>query len=152
MNRKWVVLGVTMTAAFLTAASLSIAQDEKEEGSELHQIMEKVQKNNATIIRGVRNAVFYRRSAEDVAKAGKELVELGKKAKPLTDLVKDVEGVQKVEKWNELMDAFLKQAEGFSELAAKEGTTQPQARDSYKEVAKTCTNCHEVFRIEDADF
>lgn len=154
MNRKWAMLGGTMVAAVLTVSGLSLAQDE-EKANPLHEIMESVQKNNATVIRGVRNEVFYRRYKEDVAKASKELVELGKKAKPLTETIKDIEiegGGDAVAKWNETMDAYIKEAQTFADLAAKAETTGDQAKDSYKAVSRTCTNCHEVFRIEDADF
>jgi len=153
MNRKWAMLGVTMVAAVLTAG-LSVAQDEPK-ASELHGIMEQVQKNNATIIRGVRNAVFYKRSKEDVSKASKELVELLKKAKPLTETIKDTKldgGKDTIQAWNETMDACIKEATNFSEITTKEATTSDQAKDAYKAVSKTCTACHEVFRIEDADF
>lgn len=153
MNRKWAMMGATMLAAVIAVSGLSIAQDD-EEAADLHHLMEQVQKNNATVIRGVRNEVFYRRYKEDVTKAGKELVELGKKAKPLTETIKDieVEGGDAIAKWNETMDAYIKEATTFAELAAKEDTTAAQAKDAYKAVSRTCTTCHEVFRIEDADF
>lgn len=154
MNRKWAMLGATMVVAVLTVSGLSLAQDEGKE-AELHGIMEKVQKNNASVIRGVRNEVFYRRYKEEVSKAAKELVELGKKAKPLTETIKDIDldgGGDPIAKWNETMDAYIKEATTFAELAAKEDTTADQAKDAYKAVSRTCTNCHEVFRIEDADF
>ena len=99
--------------------------------------------------------MFYRRSKEDVAKAAKELVELGKKAKPLTETIKDTKidgGADPIQQWNETMDAFLKEAQAFAELTAKEATTSDQAKDAYKVVSKACTKCHEVFRIENADF
>lgn len=154
MQSKWTVLGSTMVAAVLVAAGLSVAQDE-EQPSELNGVMVQVQKANATVIRSVRNEVFYRRYKGDVAESGKQIVELLKKAKPLTETIKDTEiegGSDPIEQWNKTMDACIKEAQGFAELAAKEGTTQAQAKDAYRAVSKACTNCHNVFRIDEADF
>jgi cytochrome c556 len=143
MNRKWSVLGGTVAAVTLLTAGLPAAQDED---SPLHKIMEKVQANNSTIIKGVRSAVQYKKAQADVAKSAEDLVKLGKEAKPLGD--GPVKAQKKtIEEWNKLMDAFVKEAEGFSTKVSNSATTQAQAKDAYKAVSKSCTACHEVFRI-----
>ncbi len=152
MRLKLIAL-TTMGMAVLIMAGLSVAQDEpkKEEGSELHTIMEEVQRNNATILRGVRSAAMFVRLQEDVATAGADLVKLAKKAKPLGEATAK-EKQKPIEDWNKLMDEWIKHQEEFATLVAKPEASQAQAKDAYRVVSQTCTKCHEEFRIEDADF
>jgi cytochrome c556 len=145
MNRKWSVLGGAAGAVALLAASFAAAQDED---SPLHKIMEKVQANNATIIKGVRTAVSYKKAQSDVAKSAQELVKLGKEAKPLGEGPAKAQK-KSVDEWNQLIDAFIKQAEDFAALTAKSDTPQPKAKEAYKAVTKSCTACHDVFRVEE---
>lgn len=145
MNRKWSVLGGTVAVVALLAATLPAADDDE---SPLHKIMEKVQASNSTIVKGVRTAVSYKKAQSDVARASEEMVKLAKDAKPLGDGPAKAQK-KPVEDWNKLADDFVKQAQDFSVLAAKADTTQVQAKDGYKAVQKSCTACHEVFRVEE---
>lgn len=153
-SRKWSVLALaTFTAALLLTGFTAFADDE-EETSELHKIMEKVQIQNATILKGVRNAVYFRKSHDDVKKAADELAKLGKQAKEREEdalaNAKDVEEPEK--KWGELMDAFLGKLDDFKRIVDKEDADQKEAKSAYREVSRSCTGCHNVFRIEEEDF
>ncbi len=147
MNRKGIALTTTFGLALLVAGGLTLAQ---EEGSPLHQVMEKVQKNNSAVLRGVRNTASYKKSQEDVAEAAVALVKLAKEARPLG---KEVSEAQKkeVKEWETLTDAWILESEKFSKLVTDKAE-QPAVKDAYKAVSKTCTNCHEVFRVDEADF
>jgi cytochrome c556 len=146
MNRKWIALGASVSLALFVSAGLAWAADD--EGSPLHKIMEKVQKENSSVIRGVRNAAMYKKSQEDVAKSGAELVKLGKESRPLGK--ETVEAQKKtIEEWNKLMDDYIKEAETFTALVQKKETTQVQAKDAYKAVSKSCSACHDVFRVDE---
>jgi cytochrome c556 len=146
MLRKWSVLGGTVAAIALLAAGLSLAADDDD--SPLHKVMEKVQATNVTIIKNVRTAVQYKKGQSDVAKAAEELVKLGKEAKPLGDGPAKAQN-KSIEDWNKLSDAFIKEAEQFSALVAKSDTEQAKAKDAYKSVSRSCTACHEVFRVDE---
>jgi cytochrome c556 len=146
MIRKWSALGGTVTAVALLAAGFSIAAED--EHSPLHGVMEKVQSNNTAIIKGVRNAVSYKKSQADVAKSAEELVKLGKEAKPLGEGPAKAQN-KTVEDWTKLSDEFIKKAEEFSSLVAKKETTQAEAKTGYRAVSKSCTACHEVFRVDE---
>ena len=147
MNRKWAVLAIATVSAALMASGFSFARDDDEE-TPLHKVMEKVQAENIKITKGVRNAAMFKKSQKDVVTAAENLVKLGKEAKPMTDTAKNNKEVEKpVEKWNTLMDAFLKEAEDFSKKVGS--ADQPKAKDDYKKVSRACTNCHDVFRVEE---
>lgn len=145
MNRKWSVLGGTVAAVALLAATLPAADDDD---SPLHQTMEKIQASNSTIVKGVRTAVAYKKAQADVAKASEEILKLAKETKPLGDGPAKAQK-KSVDEWNKLADSFIKEAETFHALATKEGTAQTQAKDGYKAVQKSCTACHEVFRVDE---
>jgi cytochrome c556 len=144
MIRKWVALGVTMTAALLTVAGLSFA----DEDSPLHKTMEKVQASNAVVLKGVRNAAAYKKSQADVVKAADELVKLAKESEALGEgPCKDQN--KPLSEWKQLNDHWLAETEKFHKLVSDANTAQPAAKDAYKAVSKTCTNCHDVFRVEE---
>ena len=156
MNRKWIGIAVaaTLFVACGIGASLSLAQDQekhKEKDTPLGKIMEKVQKNNIAITKATRNAAAYRKGQKDVEKASTELAKLAKESKPLKEAylknAKDETAPDK--KWDEIMDAFAKTSKVLADAAAKDGTTQKDAKDLFQSVKKTCTECHTVFRVEE---
>jgi cytochrome c556 len=148
MNRKWVALTVTLVSAALFVTGISIAADD--EDSPLHKIMEKVQAKNTAITKGVRNPSFYAKSQKAVSSAAEDLVKLGKEAKPYNEVAKKKKEVaDPVAKWEGFMDDFVKEADTFAKLVAKPGTKQPEAKEGYKAVSKSCNACHEVFRPEE---
>jgi cytochrome c556 len=153
MIRKWMafVLSAGILVTLGLGAGLSRAEDDKE--SELEQIMEKVQKNNADILKGIRNLGNFKKSQKDVVKNAKELVKLAKKSKPIKEAFKNAKNEKDpAAKWIEFLDAMIKESEKFEEIVAKPETTYIQAKDAYKPVAKACTNCHDVFKGEDDKF
>lgn len=152
--RKLSLLAASLTAFVLSAMGFSTlsAQDFGEEETKTHKIMEKIQVEHAKILKGVRNPASFRKSKTDVAAAAKELVKKGKEVRGETDAVKaakDLKDAQK--KWNDLMDSYIKEAESFATLSAKPDADQRAVKDAYKVVTKSCAECHDVFRVEDAD-
>lgn len=148
MNRKWAAFAVSMFSGALFLTSVTLANHD--EDSPLHKIMEKVQGKNSVITKGVRNKVSYTKAQKDIQDAAEALVKLGKEAKPYNEGAKNTKGVDKpVEKWDALMDDYVKEAEIFAKLVAKSDTDQPKAKDAYKAVSKTCAACHDIFRKEE---
>ena len=47
------------------------------------------------------------------------------------------------------MDDMTKASEELAKVAADEGTTQAQAKKSHATVKASCTDCHNVFRVEE---
>jgi cytochrome c556 len=149
MNRKWIVFGLSAGVfAVLSAASLSIAEDEKE--TPLGIIMEKVQKHNSIITKGTRTPVAYKKAQKDVEKSAAEIAKLAKETKPIKDYLKNAKDVAKPgEKWDELADQFHKSADDLAKLVAKPATTQTEAKKAFGAVKKNCAECHNLFRAED---
>lgn len=149
MNRKWIALAASVSLSLIMVGGLTMA-DDQEEGTPLHKVMEQVQKNNSAVLRGVRNTASYKKSEEEVAEAGKNLLKLAKEARPLG---KEVAEAQKKEiaEWEKLTDEWIKETEKFNQLIADK-SEQPAIKDGYKVVSKTCTNCHEVFRVDETSF
>jgi cytochrome c556 len=137
-------MGAMVATALATAGMAGLAP---RDDTPLGKLMEKVQDHNAKILKGVRTAPNYKKSQEDVASSAKELIQLGKDSKPFTDPAKKEKQPQ--EKWDKLCDEFVKEAEKFSETVAKKETTQVEAKNAYKAVQKSCTDCHDVFRKEE---
>jgi cytochrome c556 len=151
MTRKWTVLSVTMASVALLATGFSIAADD--EDSPLHKIMEKVNKSNLVITKAIRTPPAFKKAQKDVVTQAEELAKLGKEARGLTEEVKKTKkpeaGANPVEKWNTLMDEFIKSSEEFAQEAAKAGVTQAQAKAAYKNVQKKCADCHAVFKSDE---
>lgn len=152
MIRQWTIVALSvglLCALGLTAASR--ADDEKK--SELGQLMEKIQKENAAVLKGTRNVANYRKMHDDVQKNAKELVALLKKAKPMKDALKNGKDEKDPQqKWNELSDDIVKELESFEKTLADPATKAPEAKAAYKKVSKQCTACHKIFRVDDDEF
>ncbi len=155
MIRKWMVFTLSAGLLISLGAGVTFSQADDEE-SELGKVMEKVQKENGAIIKGTRTPTYFKRYHKDVQKSAKELVKLAKQAKPLKDALKkakDEKDPQK--KWNELMDEFIKTSEKFEKVLAKSGTSTEEAKkakDAFRPVTKSCTDCHTVFRVDEEKF
>ncbi len=147
MLRKWMVFA--LSAAFLVAIAgvgFSLADDD----SPLEKVMEKVQKHNNAIKKATRTAVAYKKAHKEVAKHAKELVKLAKESKPMKEAIgkaKNEANPQK--KWDELMDAFIAKSESLSESAGKGSPELDDVKKHFSAVAKTCADCHKVFRVDD---
>ncbi len=151
MLRKWMVFALS-AGLLLAIAGATFSADDDEE-TELGKVMEKVNKQSNAIKKGTRNPVTYKKQHKDVAKASKELVKLAKEAKPLKDALgkaKNEPNPQK--KWNELMDVFIEKAEKMHEVAGKSEPDYTNTKNAFSAVSKACTECHQVFRVDETNF
>jgi len=153
MIRKSFVLPLAAGILISTGigAALSSTQDEK--GGPLEKVMEDVQKHNAIITKGVRNAAFFKKNQKDVEKSAKELAKLAKQAKPVNYYHKNAKDEKEpAKKWGELLDALIKNCEKLGDVTAKPTATQPGAKAAFREVTKNCADCHLIFRVDDTKF
>jgi cytochrome c556 len=151
MLRKWMMLAITSVTATALTVGISVAADED---SPLHKLMEQVNAKNLAITKGVRTAVAFKKAQKDVVTSAEDLTALAKKARDMgADAVKKAKDVKDGStKWNELMDSFASASDNLAKVAAKPSTTQVQAKEAHTAVKKTCTECHNVFRIEEEGF
>jgi cytochrome c556 len=134
----------------IAGAGFSIADDEE---SALGKVMEKVNKQSNAIKKGTRNLVTFKKSQKDVAKSSKELVKLAKEAKPLKDaLAKAKNEANPQKKWDELMDALIDTSEKLSGVAGKASPDFDDTKKAFSAVSKACTECHQVFRVDETNF
>jgi cytochrome c556 len=139
--------GVLLAIGVLIGPSLLKANDDE---TPLGKIMEKVNKNNTVIQKGVRNKVAFTKAQKDVEKSAKELVKLAKEAKSEKDAAKKAKDVANPEKrWDELIDELVKTSEELGKVAGKAGATFQDAKDAFAKVKNVCTDCHKDFRIEE---
>jgi len=146
MQRKWFVLAASMLAGLVVCAGISMA----DEDSPLHKLMEQVSSKNTAVTKGTRTETQYKKSRKDALKAAEELVKLGKEAKPLKDAAKKSKDVKDPEaKWDAMMDDFVKASEELVKVLADEKSTQAQAKTAHGVVKKSCTPCHDAFRVDE---
>jgi cytochrome c556 len=151
MLRKWLIFalsaGILITLGI--GASLTNADDQEKE-TELGKIMEKVNKHNSTLNKGLRTKVAYARAQKAVEKSAKELVKLAKAAKPIKEAVKTARDLPDAgKKWDQWSDAFIKTAENLSQIAAKPKSGFKKTKDAFTAVKKSCADCHQDFRVDD---
>jgi len=154
MIGKWLVFslsaGILVAIGVLAGPGLSMADDDE---SPLAKIMEKVNKNNSTILKGTRTKVYFAKSQKDVEKSAKEIVRLAREARKETSAVKkakDVANPQK--KWDELFDELIKTSEHLGKVAGRPNATFQEAKDAFGAVKKVCTDCHKDFRVDEEKF
>jgi cytochrome c556 len=148
MNRKWLVLPVTMGAVALLAANLTIAADDEETPTK--KVMEKVQKANLQITKAVRTPVAFKKAQKDVSGYAEEIVKLAKEAR--THKGPSEKQKQPYEKWTALMDDLIATTEQFAKDSGKPDASQTQVKSAYRGVSKKCSSCHEVFRVDEDEF
>ena len=150
MPRKWMILAAATFAFTTLTVGLSIADDED---SPLHKLMEQVNTKNLVVTKGVRTAPAFKKSQKDVVAAAEELSKLAKQARDMKDAVKKAKDVPNAAaKWNELMDNFASASETLAKVAGGSSATNVQAKEAHTAVKKTCTECHNVFRVEEEGF
>ncbi len=150
MLRKWLVFALS-AGVLIAIAGASFSADDEE--SPLEKVMEKVNKQNNAIKRGTRNAVFFKKEQKNVAKAAKAMVKLAKEAKPLKDALGKAKSEKNPQqKWNELMDAFIDKSEKMDEVAGKAEPDYDDTKKAFGAVTKTCSECHQVFRVDETNF
>jgi cytochrome c556 len=150
MNRKWLVFPLSASALFvlsiIAGPGLRGAVDDE---TPLGKLMEKVQKHNSTITKGTRNKTNFAKSRKDVTKSANELAKLAKLAKPMKEAVEKAKVEDAQKKWDTLMDDFMKSSEKLGELTDKASTTYEEAKSAFKDVTKSCADCHKDFRVEE---
>jgi cytochrome c556 len=149
MTRKWIVFA--SSAAILVAlgggVALSSASDEE---TPLGKIMEKVQKHNLSITKGVRNKVAFKKSQKDVENSAKELAKLAKEAKPLNDAVKKAKDIAEPQKkWDAYFDEFVKTSTVLGDVAGSAKAKFEDTKKAFNALKKVCSDCHHDFRIEE---
>jgi len=154
MIRKWFVFALSagILVSIGVGVDLSAGQEEKE--SPLEKIMEKVNKASADIKKGTRNLTYFKKSqkTQTVEKSAKELVKLGKQAKPIKDALSRAKGEANAQaKWDEFMDALISSSEKLGEVAAKSNATFAETKKAAGVVNKACVDCHAVFRVDDTE-
>ena len=145
MNRKWTVLGATMTAVTLAVAGLSWAADKEE--TPTGKIMEKINAKNGAIGKTVRTDAAWSKGSKTAATDADEMVKLFKEARELKDSAEKQK--KPYEDWTKLMDAQIQQTEAFAEVARKPGTKKADAKASFDKVKGACADCHKVFRPDE---
>ncbi len=145
MNRKWTLMAVVSLSTALVASTASLAANDDE--GPLHVLMEKVNKSNGVLRKGTRNAIEYKKTFKKVEEEAKELAKLGKEARPLKDAI--TSKTPPHDKWVKLADEFIKASEDLATIAAKGDSQQVQAKEAFNVLTKTCTNCHNDYKVEE---
>jgi cytochrome c556 len=154
MLRKWLIFGVSAGILILLGIGVGLSsaggQDqEKEKETPLGKIMEKVNKHNSNLTKGLRTKVAYAKAQKDVEKNAKELAKLAKAAKDIKDAVKTAKDLPDAgKKWDVWSDAFIKTAENLGQVAATNKSNYTEAKKAFNEVKKSCADCHQDFRID----
>lgn len=141
------VFGTSFVALSIAAASFAFA----DEHGKLHEGMEKVNKVNNAINKAVRTPVAYKKDVKAVTENAKELHKLAVETASAESLAeaKKIKGVKgDVEaQWKTLAADFLKASEELAKVAEKEEHTA--TKNAHQAVKKSCSGCHEVFRVEE---
>jgi cytochrome c556 len=139
--------GLLLGLGVLIGPSFSKANDDE---TPLAKIMEKVNKHNSTITKGVRTKVAFAKAQKDVEKSAKELVKLAKEAKSEKDAAKKAKDVANPEKkWDEYIDELVKTSEELGKVAGKASSTFQDAKDAFAKVKNVCNDCHKDFRVDE---
>jgi cytochrome c556 len=153
MQRKWLTLAAAMVSVSALVAGISLADEEE---GPLHQLMEKVSKSGNAIKKAYRTDVSFKKAqaSKEIAKQSAELIKLGKEAGTLAkDAVKKAKDPKATEpKWAELNAAFIKEIEKFHAAAKKATWKREEAKSAWGVVNQSCTDCHNVFRVESDSF
>ena len=146
MLRKWTILGLTMAAVTALATGFAMAQDED---SPLHKLMEQVNAKNLAITKAVRTPVAFKKSQKVVADSATELAKLSKEAREFKEPSEKQK--QSYDTWTTLMDDMTKASEELAKVAGEgdEVATQAKAKQAHSAVKKSCTACHNVFRVDE---
>jgi cytochrome c556 len=154
MIRKCLVFassaGVLLGIGILVAPGFSRAADDE---SPLAKIMEKLNKHDGIMRKGVRSKPAFAKAQKDVETSAKELIKLAKEAKEIKDAAKKAKEVKDPEKkWDEYIDELVKTSEELEKIAAKKNANFQDAKDAYGKVKNVCTDCHKDFRVDEEKF
>jgi len=145
IQNKFRVLSSSLAALAVAAGTIVIA----DEHGPLHEAMEKVNKVNNAINKAVRTPVAYKKDAKAVTDNAKELAKLAKLTADSTAEAKKIKGVKgdAEAQWKTMAADFLKVSEELVKVAEKED--HAATKNAHQAVKKSCSGCHEVFRVED---
>jgi cytochrome c556 len=154
MLRKCLVFaasaGMLLAFGVLAGSGLSRAADDE---TPLGKVMEKVNKANSTITKGVRNKIAFAKQQKDVKKSAEEIIKLAKEAKKLDDAVKKAKDVAEPQKkWDSYIEELIKASEDLRDVVAKSDSTYQDAKESFNKVKKVCADCHKDFRVDETGF
>ncbi|MFM1801236.1 MAG: hypothetical protein RJA81_588 [Planctomycetota bacterium] len=142
------VLSTTFVALSIAAGSIVTAD---EGHGKLHEAMEKVNKVNNAINKAVRTAVAYKKDPKAVLENSNEMLKLAKEtaSAEVTAEAKKIKGVKgdAEAQWKTLAADFLKASEELAKVAEKED--HAATKNAHQVVKKSCSGCHEVFRIDE---
>ncbi len=145
IQTKFRVFFSTFAALAVAFGTLALA----DEHGPLHEMMESVNKANNAINKAVRTPVNYKKDAKTVTEKSKELVKLAKDTVAAVGESKKIKGVKgdPEAQWKTLAADFLKSSEELAKVAGKED--HAATKNAHQAVKKSCSGCHEVFRVED---
>lgn len=143
MPRGLTLTAATMLGVALGVAGLSLAADE----SPLEKSMTVIQAKTNAIRKATRTPQAWKKDQKSVVASAEEISKQAKEAR------KEKGPAEKQKKthdeWTKLMDDMIKSSDEVAALAKKSDTTQPQAKNAFTSLNKTCTACHSVFRVDD---
>lgn len=139
MRSKWIALAAVTSFVF---TGLALADDD----SPLHQLMETVNKQNAALTKVFRTPTAFKKDKPKAVENAKDMLKLAHDSKKDTTTAKTDK--EKAE-WNRLSEDFIKKTQELSDALGKADTTQAQAKTAHNAVKASCTECHEVFRIDE---
>ena len=143
MLRKWITLATVMTAFTVAFAAVSWANDD---ASPLHKLMEEVV-NKKNITKALRSPTAYKKDQKKAADAAEALLKAAQESRKDTSAV--TKQKKTVAEWNTLSDAFIKSTQKLVDVLAKDDATLDQAKKAHTPVKAACSNCHDVFRIDE---
>ncbi len=141
--RQWKTFAAVLVTAAATVTGLCLADDDD---SPMEKIMSKVGGKQNAIVKAMRTPVAFTKSKADIPALCDELIKLGKEARELKESAEKEK--KPYEDWTKLMDDYIKKTEEFKEFVSKADAKQDTSKEAYKSVQKTCTACHQVFKID----
>lgn len=133
-------LGVALTFS-LTA--FSVADDE----SPLEKQMSTINAKTKAIKNATKTPAAWKKDGKSVVKNAEEISRLGKEARKEKGPAEQQK--KTFDEWTKLMDDMIKASDDLAVLAAKTNATQPQAKDAFNKLNKSCSDCHAVFRVDE---
>ncbi len=143
--RKWILMAMTILGLTALVAATPIQEDEDEKLT-FDELMTKVSKTNTGIRKIYRSPIVYKKDSGKIVESAELLVKLGKIARKETKYAEKLE--KPVEEWQKLMDEMIASCETLAE-GVKDGQSYRDIRTLHRNVTRTCSKCHSVFRVDD---
>ena len=132
----------------LVAPSFSRAADDE---SPLEKIMEKVNKHNSVIQKGVRNKVAFAKAQKDVETAPKNSSSSPRKPRTSkTPPRRPRKSPTPKRSGTNTSTSSSRPREELGKVAGKKDATFQDAKDAFTKVKNVCTDCHKDFRVDEA--